>query len=236
MPVFLANRQPRLGILWLGAILTDLAKAILRDIRAGNTALDLPASAWTGTTQTFLTSEMGTSNGESISRDDECRLLFITACNGHERPPVWSWKPFGETQLCDVELPVRQHAQCVHCLEYESWEWMLANNRSIQDVGGDLDSQPPDQKTHFVPNMIWAVLDDYKYDFFSESHSEGATRGIFEWLRSTGYPRNEKPIYQHSWFDLESTDEDPDDDAESDFERHRSPERRHVEGWLDGIE
>ena len=42
---FLVNRQPWLGLLWLSAILTGLAKSILREIGAGMTALDLPASA-----------------------------------------------------------------------------------------------------------------------------------------------------------------------------------------------
>lgn len=215
LATLLANRQPRLGILWLGAIFTNLAKSVLRDIRAGMTALDLPASAWARTTQTFLTSNMGTSNGESIHRDDECRLLFITACEAHDRPPIWPWKPFGDTKLCDTELPVRQHAQCaVHCLAYESWEWILTNDRSIQ-VFGEENSQPPDQTTSPALNRTSVELSDYDYDFFSQSLSEGATRGIFEWLRSTGYPRSERPIYQHSWLDLEGTDgEEQPDDAE----------------------
>lgn len=28
---------------------------------------------------------------------------------------------------------------------------------------------------------------------------QSATQGTFSWLRSTGYPANEKPLYQHSW-------------------------------------
>lgn len=236
LAVLLANRQPRLGILWLGAIFTDLAKSILRDTRAGMVALDLLASAWTGTTQTFLTSQVGASNGESIRRDDECRLLFITACEGHDRPPIWPWKPFGGTQICDTELPIRQHAQCaVHCLEYESWEWILTKDRSIQ-VLGEGNSQLLDQTSRSAPNKTSAVLSDYDYDFFSESLSEGATRGIFEWLRSTGYPHGERPIYQHSWIDLEDTDEEQPDDAESDMEIQWSPKKRHVERWLDDVE
>ncbi|KAJ5587855.1 uncharacterized protein N7459_003620 [Penicillium hispanicum] len=236
LAVVLVNRQPRLGILWLGAILTDLAKSILRDIRAGMTALNLPASAWTRTTQTFLTSQMGDSPSESIHRDDECRLLFITACDGYERPPIWPWKPFGVTQICDTELPVRQHSQCgVHCLEYVSWEWLLKNDRSIQDFGKEIKSQPPDEKSHSVPSAS-TVLDDYNYDFFSQSLSEGATRGIFKWLRSTGYPRSERHIYQHSWIDLEDTDEEEADNAESDIEVQSGSKTRHVERWLDDIE
>lgn len=199
-------------------------------------ALDLPASAWTGTTQTFLTSQMGDNNGESVRRDDECRLLFITACEGHERPPIWPWKPFGVTQICDTELPVRQHAQCAaHCLEYESWEWILTNDRSIQNFAEE-NSQLPDQTPYSAPDRISAELSDYNYDFSSQTLSEAATRGIFEWLRSTGYPHSERPIYQHSWIDLEGTDEEEPDDAESDLEIQWGPKKRHVESWLDGIE
>ncbi|KAJ5191848.1 uncharacterized protein N7498_010833 [Penicillium cinerascens] len=234
LAALMANRQPRLGILWLGAILTGLAKSVLRDIRAGMTALDLPASAWTGTKQTFLTSKVGDSDGEIINRDDECRLLFITACEGHDRPPIWPWKPFGFTQLCDTELSVRQHAQCTtHCLEYESWEWILTNNRSMRDFGEI--SQPPDQASHLSTNRTSVALDDYNYDFFSQLLSEGATRGIFGWLRSTGYPRSERAIYQHSWLDLEATDEEP-DDAGSDVDIQRGSEEMRVESWLEGVE
>lgn len=98
LATFLSNRNPRIGILWLGATLTSLDKTILRDTRAGMTALDLPASAWTQTAQAFLTSRMGTSNSEFIRREDECRLSFITACEGHDRLPIWPWKPFGDTK------------------------------------------------------------------------------------------------------------------------------------------
>ena len=238
LAAFLSNRRSQLGILWLGAILTDLAKNILRDIRAGMTALDLPSSAWTETAQTFLTSKMGTANDEFIHHDDECRLSFITACEGHDRPPIWSWKPFGDTKLCDTDLVVQQHAQCayVHCLEYECWEWMLTDGRSIQDFGKD-GSQAFDQTALSAPHLTSPALSNYNYDFFSETFSEIATRGIFEWLRSTGYPRSEKPIYQHSWIDLEDTDDEEEpDDAESDVEKHTSPNKSHIETWLNGIE
>ncbi|KAF9888243.1 hypothetical protein FE257_008812 [Aspergillus nanangensis] len=237
MAAFLINRQPKLGILWLGAIFTDLAKSILRDMRAGMTALDLPASAWTETTQTFLTSKVGPNNGESIRREDECRLLFITASEAHGRPQIWPWKPFGTTQLSDAELPVRKHAQCaVHFLEYDSWEWTLTDGRSIQS-SREIHSQPPSASPHSHPNRNLPTLDDYTYDFFSQSLSEGATRGIFGWLRSTGYPCSERPIYQHSWIDLEGSDEEEaPDDAESDGGIQYSPKKTHVERWLEGVE
>lgn len=80
-----------------------------------------------------------------------------------------------------------------------------------------------------------AVCRDFKHDLLSESLSEGATRGVFGWLRANGYPLSERDIYQHSWIDLESTEDELDDD-ESDMEIHRSPKSRDVEGWLEGIE
>jgi hypothetical protein len=94
-------------------------------------------------------------------------------------------------------------------------------------------TQPPFKASSTTVNKPLARLDDYNYDFYSQSLSEGTSRGIFEWLRSTGYPRNERPIYQHSWLDLEGTDEEEGfDDAESDVEKKWSPKRRHVESWL----
>lgn len=36
----------------------------------------------------------------------------------------------------------------------------------------------------------------------SESLSEIATRGIFGWLRSNGYPASESCVREHSWFDI----------------------------------
>jgi hypothetical protein len=109
----LALRQPRLATLWLGAILMGIAKTTLRDIRIGLTAINLHAAAWTGTLQSFVTLKPGIGNGKTIRREDECRLLFIAACDGHTRVPVYPWKPFGETRLCDTEIEVQWHAQCV---------------------------------------------------------------------------------------------------------------------------
>jgi hypothetical protein len=75
-----------------------------------------------------------------------------------------------------------------------------------------------------------AGLDDYNYDFYSQSLSEGTTCGIFECLRSTGYLSNERPIYQHSWPDLEGTDEDEGyDDTGSDLEERGNLKGEHIE-------
>jgi hypothetical protein len=233
----LSKRHPPLGILWLGAVCSDVARSVLRDIRAGMVALDLPASAWTGIPQTFLTSQIRNIDGEYITRDNECRLLFITATEGHDRPPIWPWKPFGATQLCDTDLTVQQHAQCAatHCLEYQSWEWLLSKEGAIQDFGKGNERRIYDQTSSTTAHRKPISPKDFSDDLLSQSLSEAATRGIFQWLRSTGYPRNEKAIYQHSWIDMEGSDDEEPDDAESDVGKEWNFKKQRVEDWL-GIE
>ncbi|KAJ5884770.1 hypothetical protein N7495_009280 [Penicillium taxi] len=248
LATFLAKRQPRLGILWLGAIITDVADSVLSATRNGRTALDISASVWTGTTQTFLTASTITSgrSNTSISRDDECRLSFITSLhgqeNGQDRLPACCWKPFGETQLCDTEPPVRLHAQCGdHCLEYESWEWLLANDRSIQesvqdsiqDIGKDA-SETGQTKQSANTSL---GLGNYNHQLFSQEISEGATVEIFSWLRSTGYPVNERPIYQSSWFayDWGEYDGEVNQAPVSGVEKDCTPKIKRVENWLENV-
>ena len=238
MAALLSKRQPPLGVLWLGAVCSDVAKPVLRDIRAGMVALDLPSSAWTGIPQTFLTSQAQQDNGEFICRNDECRLLFMTATEGHGRPPIWPWKPFGATQLSDTDLTVQEHARCspTHCLEYQSWEWLLSEGGTIQDFSKGNERQTHGQKCSSTTQKRSRPSRDISNGLLSQSLSEVATRGIFQWLRSTGYPRNEKAIYEHSWFDMEGTDDEEPDDAESNPENVVDFKNQKIESWLDGIE
>lgn len=90
----LARRQPRLGCLWLGAVLVGIANSVLQGIRVGLTALELNAAGWTGIEQSFITGEPSISDGTTILREDECRLLFITGCGRYARPPVYPWEAF----------------------------------------------------------------------------------------------------------------------------------------------
>ncbi|KMU92424.1 LOW QUALITY PROTEIN: hypothetical protein CIHG_10235 [Coccidioides immitis H538.4] len=85
LTILLTRRQPVLGPLWLGAILTGTATTILHAIRSGQWAVDLHAAAWTGTEQSFLTTKLSgprAAKQSRINRDDECRLLFLTGCDG----------------------------------------------------------------------------------------------------------------------------------------------------------
>lgn len=82
-------------------------------------------------------------------------------------------------------------------------------------------------------SKISRVLHDR--DLSSRSLSEGATRGIFEWLRSTGYPACEKLFYQHSWIDIGSSDEEDSDHDESDLGVSANTNSEYIETWLRGV-
>jgi hypothetical protein len=70
----------------------------------------------------------------------------------------------------------------------------LTTSSSIRHSGTE-NIRPPVKASNQPVNRTLAGLDDYNYDFYSQSLSEGTTRGRFELLRSTGYPRNERPIF-----------------------------------------
>ncbi|KAE8330805.1 hypothetical protein BDV39DRAFT_190397 [Aspergillus sergii] len=169
-----------LAPLWLGAIMTGIARSELRDIRNGLTAIDLHAAAWTGTTNSFITLKPGVAQEHTIRREDECRLLFITASDGY-------------TRHSDTDLAVREHAHCgCHCFEYHAWDWCLTNGE-IEDPGLKLTPSVGEvlqigEGLELPPNI---PCDD--------SLSAGETRSIFQWLRMSGYPASERAIYQHEW-------------------------------------
>lgn len=135
LAAILGRRQPRLTSLWLGAIIMGMAKTEIRNLKIGLSALDLHAAAWTGSVRSFMTLGIETLHGQMIRREDECRLLFITAtdaADNHSRAPVYPWKPFGKSHIRDTELEVQRHAQCnCHCLEYEAWHWQFSNCREL---------------------------------------------------------------------------------------------------------
>ncbi|KAB8224819.1 hypothetical protein BDV33DRAFT_164762 [Aspergillus novoparasiticus] len=181
----LGRRQTKLAALWLGAIIMGLARTELRDIRNGPPAINLPAAAWTGTVQSFITLKPGVANEHTIRCEDECRLLFITASDGHARVPIWPWKPFGQFRICDTDREVQQHAFCkCHCFEYQSWYWCLTDGE-LQDPG-----LRPALSVGKEPGteMISTPFLNMPFDDFGQSLSEGATPGIFQWLRMSGYP------------------------------------------------
>lgn len=122
LAMIMSRSQPSLAALWLGAIILGLEKTILRPVRSGLFNVELHAAAWTGTIHSFINLKPNTScvtSRKEIDRSDECRLLFLTGSESHQRPPISPWQPFGTTSLNLVDIEVRQHATCTgHCLQY----------------------------------------------------------------------------------------------------------------------
>ncbi|TPX22398.1 hypothetical protein DIZ76_014270 [Coccidioides immitis] len=217
LTILLTRRQPVLGPLWLGAILTGTATTILHAIRSGQWAVDLHAAAWTGTEQSFLTTKLSgprAAKQSRINRDDECRLLFLTGCDGFSSVPVCPWKPFGSSALSDTEIAVRLHARCRgHDLRYTTWKWDLDNGMELEDSG--LKTNSACSKQIVSPSNNTPVVSGKSWRLNLQSVSEVATRSIFGWLRMTGYPPSEKDIRTHPWFDVGDSDEESCDEVSS---------------------
>ena len=208
LAIIMSKRQPALAALWVGAIIWGMEKTILQQIRGGHFAVELHAAVWTGTVHTFInTSPINShvTSDKDISRLDECRLLYLTGSIDHQRAPICPWKPFGTIPLDLADVEVRHHATCSeHCLQYVSWRWDTEDGLSHEDRGFD----------------GFTVVDRYDAGPFTEiAHtsaptqeqnltiSENATRSIFRWLRVDGYPPIEEAVFQHEWFDDESSDD-----------------------------
>ncbi|RAH75386.1 uncharacterized protein BO66DRAFT_416678 [Aspergillus aculeatinus CBS 121060] len=240
----LARRAPQLGGLWVGAFIVNVAGSILRDVRNGMAALDLDAAAWTGGDVSFLTARTEVSEGGIVRREDECRLLFLTSHEGEgegvawSRAPVHPWKPLGVTVLGEAEMQVRMHASCgCHCLEYRGWRWGLVDGGEIEDAGVGLvgDCRVESGGCDVLDQRQFELLDPEALG--SEALSEVATRGIFGWLRSRGYPASERAIYQHEWVDLASSDDEHEqgqevEDVASGASEGRIGSRGVIHEWL----
>ena len=215
LAIIMGKRQPKLASLWLGAIITGADKPILRAVHSGLSAVELHAAAWTGTVHSFIgprPSEPCVVSGCKIRRSDECRLLYLTHCEGFSRVPVCPWQPFGTTPLDHTEIEIQQHISCKgHCLQYLSWCWDSIDGVVAEDKGYNVTtshSESAASTANSIPSHgQQAVI------LQSEFLSEAATRSIFGWLRVNGYPSEEKVIYTHSWFDLDNSDDEQDDAA-----------------------
>ncbi|OAA63326.1 hypothetical protein SPI_03489 [Niveomyces insectorum RCEF 264] len=225
------------AFLWLGATLLGSLSALLRQARWGFLPIDLHAAAWSSTTQTFFQQPAngvsgGPSRGMSMSRADECRLLFLSQADAlHTRMPVVPWKPFGATPLADLDIDVRKHASCTgHQLLHEGFQWVAprdfiawrdTNRRTTLFRPVRLLVSCLSNTRRFKPEVNvasnnvateanWMYIPYDAVDPSKEVISENATRNIFTWLRSDGWAQNERPIWEHAWFNKHSEDGEAD--------------------------
>ncbi|CAI7640868.1 unnamed protein product [Penicillium palitans] len=259
----LSARQPRVASLWLGAAIMGRSNTYLKQCEQGMTAPSLEAEAWMGVTTTFMTQPPGTydTDAESVQREDECRLLFLaTPTDGsynHGYVTSWQWKPFGSTKVCDTDILTREHLGCgCHILEYEGWDWELADGSRVEDTGVEarfsslLSTSNCASSSSSVPAAfsmcvscpkpgitsadLPALPKDCEYDLYSDGKSDNPTRGIFCWLRQDGFSSNEKGIYQHSWVVVADDSDEEVDERESDDSTAGARAER-VEDWLGGV-
>ena len=121
-----AQWQPEAAPFWLGAIIAGFhTTLIMQFFNDGVRYFDIHALPYTRTLNSFIfnTRPVLVAEKNKISREYECRLLFILNQDGtYASAPVSPWKPFGYTRLDHVDMEVRCHAACGHYLRYASWK------------------------------------------------------------------------------------------------------------------
>ncbi|EOA85929.1 uncharacterized protein SETTUDRAFT_110951 [Exserohilum turcica Et28A] len=191
------ERRPEVACIWLGSAILGIQQKLLQDIKYGQIPIDLDSAAWTGTIQSFIQQPVSRPLAVDgyIQRADECRLLFLCQSRNHTRTPICQWKPFGKTPKDDVDLEVKVHEHCEgHGLQYQGFVWDCTE--------GEIKLLSIQQCQYTVP-IVWKGLNCEQ-----EAISENATRNIFSWLRSDGYPPYEKAIFEHEWFMTYDSDEE----------------------------
>lgn len=217
----LMHRAPKLGFLWVGAMISGLHNSVLKSARYGSFEVDHLVAAWTGTINTFMQLPANPARSGRIRRDDECRLAHLACPDFATHIPFTPWKPFGTTALKDTEIEVQIHAHCNHHgLRYQGWSWdcwkngkrvsvpyktpetgpVLAGYTLEPSHSGDVPS------TKEVPYHELYLQDDRA--------SSTATLNIFVWLRRGGFAAAEQHIRRHEWL-CETLDEEEEEACES---------------------
>jgi len=242
LAILLAAQRPDISALWTGAIITGMAQSILRNCRNGLIAIEIHSAAWTNTTQTFMSLDpQPLPNADRIYRSDECRLLYLAGEELNSRLPVCPWRPFGTTALCDTDICVRTHMNCKagHYLSYDSWSWILKNDKGVEDPGFYIDKTEQDIHSPVEETLILEAPKESAR--VTETISETLTRNIFAWLRSYGWPAAEKAIYTHSWIFSEESDDESGVDPEADISdpgkvKNSDNKIERIAAWLNQCE
>lgn len=93
------------------------------------------------------------------------------------------------------------------------WRWDSIDKVILEDKGCDVnaDGNEAGRMTDFIPSPAKREL-----ILRSEILSEVATRSIFGWQRTKGFPAEEKAIRMHEWLDLDKTDEEEEEEDDDD--------------------
>lgn len=209
------DRSPHISYLWLGGIITGAHRDFLRSTSGllGLNRIDLHEAAWTGTLLSFIQEPVSQypRDLKSISRADECRLMFLTQEPPRESPPIYPYPPSGDTDIKDTDLGVQLHVHCPgkHALRFSSLTWnCIGGRKDIQRAGPISIASRIHTINNPQDNKGMAVEVDYGWLDRERDLSEGVTRNIFTWMRDMdGFAVAERDIYQHDWIDADSDDE-----------------------------
>lgn len=236
------KRDPGIAFLWLGAFITGTHTRSLQEGRQGWWKTDLHAGAWTDTLVSFVQqpvtkrlSLQEEAEDKSVTRADECRLLFLSHDPTYAATPLFPFVPFGSTALDDTNIDVRRHTQCgaFHGLSYQSITWRChEDQQEIQRPPGcstanlSTNLRIKNGQSASQGNNVPVTYDDL--DWVEDDCSEMVTRNIFTWLRDEdGFPIPERAIREHAWIDNLDSDDDSliTGDTQSDV-------RCNLHGWL----
>ena len=203
--ILMAKQCPKLAPLWIGSILSGAASLILGSVSENLWAICLTAAGWTNTRHSFIGPTQNTVSpcagpidssrhyyNDRIKRAEEGMLLYLT---GDIRAPVCPWKPFGEVLKNETALEVQQHIDCYHFLRYQNWSW---EGSTMQDFGYQQQEIPAE-----LEEDTEACSGETTYAYHDDM-ARAATKSIFGWLRSDGWPICERFIHSHPWFDDDS--------------------------------
>ncbi|KAI1070690.1 hypothetical protein LB507_006696 [Fusarium sp. FIESC RH6] len=227
----LIKRDTDIGFLWVGAFIIGSHQKALSEGRSGWWKIDLGAAAWTGTSMSFIQGQVPrpTTGATSISRADECRLLFLCHGMDYTTPPLFPFPPFGSTDLDDTNLDVHEHSLCGtdHGLIYCGLTWRCEDGTEVKQ-GPEIPVVATRPKAGQLLNHTSEVEIDYDDYDSDDDNSEMVTRNIFTWLRGQdGFPVAERAIREHEWID--NLDSDDDEPIEGDV---RSTVGGRLHGWL----
>lgn len=245
----LIHRDPKLGFLWVGAMISGNHTSLLESARYGGLEVDQLVAAWTGTTNTFMQLPVGPAVSGRIRRADECRLAYLACPEFKTNLPFTPWKPFGTTALKDTEIEVQIHAHCNHHgLQYQGWSWDCWKDGKQVRVPyqppktGPVLAESVPEPSHFGGEASTVEVPYHELYPQDDSASCTATLNLFFWLRRGGFAASEQHIRRHEWL-CETFDEEDEEAYESwpedkdDFPRNRkraksTAPKPKLGGWL----
>ncbi|KAE8350625.1 hypothetical protein BDV28DRAFT_162842 [Aspergillus coremiiformis] len=179
-----ANKRPRLSLLWAAAVCNDQVTPYLNMALCSLPPVCLVAAFWTNTAQSFLqiTYRVMDSNSSVIPRADEYQTSYF--CRPELSVPWSPAPPFGTTPVKNLSLEVRVHL--AHAHRPISWRvyWNLASGERVPSSEQHQLRLIEDHSIcHFCSPSHTNEL-PYPERHIADEQSGVATSRLFNWHRS----------------------------------------------------